>query len=98
MQESQTTFIKELLTDNKVVGKEHNPARTDLMTSKKYEIPPTEVEHSQFCYCSESPSELSERAYTTKPQGLVAFTKVPQWTSPPSSGVQAELTPALGLL
>jgi hypothetical protein len=48
MQESQMTFIKELLTDNKVVEKEHNPDRTDLMTSRKFETPLTEVEHSQF--------------------------------------------------
>jgi hypothetical protein len=55
MQESQTTFIEELLMDNKVVGKERNSARADLMTSRKFENSLTEVEHSQFrLYCKAS--------------------------------------------
>jgi hypothetical protein len=48
LEESQPTFIKELLTYNKVVGKERNPSRTDLLTTRKFDTPLGEKEHSQF--------------------------------------------------
>jgi hypothetical protein len=48
LEESQTTFIKELLTENKVVGKERDPSRTDLLTTRKFDTPLGEEEHSQF--------------------------------------------------
>jgi hypothetical protein len=36
VEESQTSFILELMKSNKVTGKERNPARTTLLTARKY--------------------------------------------------------------
>jgi hypothetical protein len=48
VQESQTTFILELLKANMVTGKKHNPARTTLLTAREYPKPLNDTEDSQF--------------------------------------------------
>jgi hypothetical protein len=48
VEESQTTFILELLKANKVTGKERNPARTTLLTAREYPKLLNDAEHSQF--------------------------------------------------